>query len=150
MFVFDLNGFEASFNQECETLVLHIDESSSLAVSKIAEDIRYDIQRNIGNQTSFDGSTMTALKDSTRKRKGTSIIFQDTGEHFGHGDRGIKKKKIDKNTWEVFVTPDNDTDKILFYLDAGRSPLAGQRRVFGISDRAIQNIHRRLEEMKIG
>ena len=141
-FYFDMSEFEV-LDKDFSTVILNIEKEGNVAVGKIAEDIRADIQANLVLGRSFDGSQITPLKPSTIKRKGFNAVFVDSGEL----QKSVKKIKINKSEWEIFIA--DIRAKIMAWLQAGKKPLAGKRRAFGISKRAIDHVQRRLMEMKI-
>lgn len=113
----------------------------------LAEAIQTDITDNLLEARSYDGSRITPLKKSYADRKkkvlGHARIFDGFRQENKLMD-SIMLRKINDYEYEVYVG--NNNSDIMGYLQAGKSPLAGPRRAFGISQQGLKRVARSLNE----
>lgn len=118
------------------------DLETDLDMGLIAEALRVDIEENLKVVRSFDGSDVTPLKESYAKMKKKKLGHDRIFDGFRKGNdklmNSIKKKKLNKYEYEVFVG--NNNSDIMGYLQEGKKPLAGPRRAFGIDNEGLKRM----------
>lgn len=97
---------------------------------KFVEEIRKGIVSNINSIKSYDGSSIAPNKKTTAKAKGNKPVFVGK-EGILRKNSSIVKKQINNLSWEIYVT--DSRAKIMYRLQRGNKPMAGERRAFGIN-----------------
>jgi len=98
---------------------------------KYVETVRKGIVSNLNSVKSYDGSTIAPNKLSTKKAKKNRPVFYGK-EGILRKNSSIIKKQIDNFTWEIYVT--SSRANIMYWLQQGNKPMAGERRAFGINE----------------
>lgn len=127
-----LDAFNVQVNYDLET---------------VAEAIRQDVENNVVKQRTYDNSPLTPLKPNYKKLKekklGHSRIF-DGFRKSGKLIDSIMLRKINNEYFEIYVG--NNNSDIMGYLQAGKKPMAGPRRGFGIGESGLKRIARLMKE----
>jgi hypothetical protein len=116
----------------------------------VASAARQDIEDNLKEVRSYDGSTITPLKKSYAEMKRTKLGDRKIFDGFRSGSKklmnSIKMKKITDNHYQIYISNKYNNENIMKYLQEGKKPLAGARRAFGIGASGVKRIARLLEE----
>lgn len=116
----------------------------------VAKAVREDIEENLIEVRSYDGSQIAPLKKSYAKMKSEKLGHTRIFDGFRKGSKklinSIKMKKINDNHYQIYVSKANDNENIMKYLQEGKKPLNGPRRAFGIGKAGVQRIAVFLEE----
>jgi nicotinic acid phosphoribosyltransferase len=116
----------------------------------VAKAVREDIEENLIEVRSYDGSQIAPLKKSYADMKYKKLRQARIFDGFRKGSKklinSIKMKKINDNHYQIYVSKANDNENIMKYLQEGKSPLNGPRRAFGMGKAGVQRIAVFLEE----
>jgi len=119
----------------------------------VAKAVREDIEENLIEVRSYDGSQIAPLKKSYADMKYKKLRQTRIFDGFRKGSKklinSIKMKKINDNHYQIYVSKANDNENIMKYLQEGKSPLNGPRRAFGMGKAGVQRIAVFLEEALI-
>lgn len=130
----------------------------NIPIDKITEEIRHNIEENLKQPKSFDNSTLTPLKKNAYwKRKvktGHTKIFDGLSTNNKLVD-AVKSKIINSSESEIYIDSSKKQNskttnaEVMYYLQQGKFPLAGQRRAFGITEKTLKKIDKLLSDIKI-
>jgi len=116
----------------------------------VASAARQDIEDNLKEVRSYDGSTIAPLKKSYAEMKRAKLGDRKIFDGFRSGSKklmnSIKMKKITDTHYQIYISNKYNNENIMKYLQEGKKPLAGARRAFGIGKSGVQRIARLLEE----
>lgn len=116
----------------------------------VAKAVREDIEENLIEVRSYDGSQIAPLKKSYADMKYKKLRQAKIFDGFRKGSKklinSIKMKKINDNHYQIYVSKANDNENIMKYLQEGKKPLNGPRRAFGMGKAGVQRIAVFLEE----
>ena len=116
----------------------------------VAKAVKEDIEENLIEVRSYDGSQIAPLKKSYADMKYKKLRQAKIFDGFRKGSKklinSIKMKKINDDHYQIYVSKANDNENIMKYLQEGKSPLNGPRRAFGIGKAGVQRIAVFLEE----
>ncbi len=119
----------------------------------VAKAVREDIEENLIEVRSYDGSQIAPLKKSYADMKYKKLRQARIFDGFRKGSKklinSIKMKKINDNHYQIYVSKANDNENIMKYLQEGKKPLNGARRAFGMGKAGVQRIAVFLEEALI-
>ena len=119
----------------------------------VAKAVKEDIEENLIEVRSYDGSQIAPLKKSYADMKYKKLRQAKIFDGFRKGSKklinSIKMKKINDNHYQIYVSKANDNENIMKYLQDGKKPLNGARRAFGMGKAGVQRIAVFLEEALI-
>jgi hypothetical protein len=119
----------------------------------VAKAVKKDIEQNLQKARSYDGSKIAPLKKSYAKTKYNKLRHTRIFDGFRKGKdkliNSVMMKKITDNHYQIFISDRNGNDEIMKYLQEGKSPLAGERRAFGIGKEGVQRIAALIERATI-
>ena len=119
----------------------------------VAKAVKEDIEENLIEVRSYDGSQIAPLKKSYADMKYKKLRQAKIFDGFRKGSKklinSIKMKKINDNHYQIYVSKANDNENIMKYLQEGKKPLNGARRAFGMGKAGVQRIAVFLEEALI-
>ena len=119
----------------------------------VAKAVKKDIEGNLKKVRSYDGSDIAPLKDTYAKRKLAKLGHEKIFDGFRKGSaklmNSIKMERITNDHYRIYVSEDNNNEKIMKALQEGKKPLRGARAAFGIGKAGVTRIAELLERSLI-
>lgn len=112
-----------------------------IPLTKISSEVKKTVEDNLKAPRSYDGSTLTPLKDGyykKKKQKSGKAIFDGFRKGKSKLFNSVISKKISLSEYNVTIEGNNKY--IMYYLQTGAGNMAGKRKGFGINDNDVSNI----------
>ena len=121
-----------------------------IPVKKIVEAVKKDVENNLTTVQAYDDSGIAPLKPGyykQKKEKAGKKIFDGFRKGSDKLINSVKSKMVNRNEGDIFIG--NSNNDIMYYLQEGKSPLAGTRKAFGVSDRVLIKTDSILNDTKL-
>lgn len=119
-------------------------ESKDSQLSEVADVVKEGVERNLYQGLNADGTPAAPNKPSTIRRKGHPRVYFDKGNLFN----SVRTRRISDKEYQVFISNDNNSSQVAYYLFVGRPDMIPRRPV-GVGGQMIFDIDKKLESFTI-